>query len=85
MIIIGLSVYSYEAKDEQFGWENYVSAAVVHITILYGLLLHKLSTIEGAINNISTITCIVIVLLVIYLIAFALKKKKAIKSVTKNI
>lgn len=85
LIIIGLSVYSYEAKDEQFGWENYVSAAVVHITILYGLLLHKLSTIEGAINNISTITCIVIVLLVIYLIAFALKKKKAIKSVTKNI
>lgn len=85
LIIIGLSVYSYEAKDEQFGWENYVSAAVVHITILYGLLLHKLSTIESAINNISTITCIVIVLLVIYLIAFALKKKKAIKSVTKNI
>ena len=83
MVIIGLSIYRYEVKDVTFEWENYVSAAVVHIAILYGLWLQDLSSIETAIESITSITLIVVTLLILSLIVLLLKKGKS--SCTKNI
>ena len=51
LVITALEVYRYEKKNEAIHWGWFVSIAAMYMTVLYGDLLHRMDSAQGAIES----------------------------------
>lgn len=73
-VFIALALYRYEKKDEGIHWGWFVSTAVMYSAVLYGDMLHRMSSTQGAIESLTKRTLIVLAAVVISLTAAKLLK-----------
>lgn len=75
-ILIALALYRYEKKDKQIHWGWFISTAVIYSTVLYGDMLHRLSSAEEAMEILAKRTLIILAAVALSLIAAKLLKSK---------
>lgn len=79
-VLISLALYRYdryEKLDKRIHWGWFISTAVMYSTVLYGDMLHRMSSTQGAIESLAKRTLIVLAAVLISLIAAKLLKTKA--------
>ena len=77
LVITALEVYRYEKKNEAIHWGWFVSIAAMYMSVLYGDMLHRMNSAQGAIESLATRTLIVLVDVWISLAATKIIKAKA--------
>lgn len=77
LIITALEVYRYEKKNEAIHWGWFVSIATMYMSVLYGDMLQRMNSAQGAIESLAIRTLIVLVDVWISLVATKIIKEKA--------
>ena len=68
VVILGIGLFRYEKKDEAIHWGYLVSIATIYMTVLYGDMLHRMSTVHNAITILAARTFIVLVFVLVSLV-----------------
>ena len=61
LVIIIIGVFRYEKKDAPIHWGWFISLAAMYICVLYGDMLHRISSVQGAIETLAIRTIVVLV------------------------
>ena len=77
LVITALEVYRYEKKNEAIHWGWFVSIAAMYMSVLYGDMLHRMNSAQGAIESLAIRTLVVLVTAGISLVAAKIIKMKA--------
>lgn len=76
LVINVLEIYRCKKCDEAIHWGWFISTAVIYLSVLYGDMLHRMDSTQGAIESLAKRTLIVLVAVVISLIMAKLLKTK---------
>ena len=79
LIIIGLELYRYVKKDEAIHWGWFVSIGTIYMTVLYGDMLHRISSTQDVVESLAIRT-----LVVLTTIGISFVLTKIIKKVNNN-
>ena len=61
LVVTALEVYRYEKKNEAIHWGWFVSIATMYMSVLYGDMLHRMNSAQGAMESLAIRTLIVLV------------------------
>lgn len=78
-VLFALDVYRHEKEDNRIHWGWFISTAVMYSAVLYGDMLHRMSSTQGVIESLAKRTLIILVSVVISLIAAKSKVKTRFK------
>lgn len=73
--LFALDVYRHKKEDNRIHWGWFTSIAVMYSAVLYGDMLHRMSSTHGVIESLVIRTLIVLASVVISLLATKLKLK----------
>ena len=74
-VLIAFALYRYEKKDKKIHWGWFTSTAVIYSSVIYGDMLHRMSSSQEVIENLAKRTLILLATVTISLIAAKLFKK----------
>lgn len=80
LTIKALELHRYGKKDETIHWGWFISVAVMYMTILYGDMLHRMSSAQGAIESLMIRTFVVLATVGVSLGVAKIVKVKANKN-----
>jgi hypothetical protein len=55
-----LEIYRYERCDEAIHWGWFISIATMYLTVFYGDLLHRMDSVQGAMESLTFRTVVVV-------------------------